>query len=129
MRNYSGVNQNDIPPSSWRHFEHGLARVATRLGETPPQQVMVLRMDEATTPETLKLCTDLRKAGISVELYPNVDKLGKQFQYAEKRGVKVAAFLGQKEKDAGKVAVKAMATKTQVEVDAANVVAEVQKLV
>ena len=44
MRNYSGVNQNDIPPSSWQHFELGLARVAARLGETPPQQVMVLRM-------------------------------------------------------------------------------------
>ena len=38
------MNQNDIPPSSWQHFERGLARVAARLGETPPQQVMVLRM-------------------------------------------------------------------------------------
>ena len=38
------MNQNDIPPSSWQHFEHGLARVAERLGQVPPQQVMVLRM-------------------------------------------------------------------------------------
>ena len=32
------------PDSSWLRFERGLARVAARLGEQPPQQVMVLRM-------------------------------------------------------------------------------------
>lgn len=44
MRNYSGVNQKTVPLHSYQHFERGLARVAERLGETPPQQVMVLRM-------------------------------------------------------------------------------------
>lgn len=32
------------PFHSYQHFEHGLERIAARLGETPPQQVMVLRL-------------------------------------------------------------------------------------
>ncbi len=75
--------------------------------------VMVLRLEEATSPDALRAAAALRKAGIPTELYPNVDKLGKQLQYAESRGAKLVAFVGGREQAAGQVALKVMATQQQ----------------
>ncbi|MBI5548846.1 MAG: histidine--tRNA ligase [Deltaproteobacteria bacterium] len=103
-------------------FSLGLERILVVMEERkmfPPldagAEVMVLRVEEATTPETLKVASALRAAGISTELYPNVDKLGRQFQYAAERGAKLAVFIGARERDAGTVAVKVLATQQQSE--------------
>ncbi|WP_370900818.1 histidine--tRNA ligase [Chryseobacterium gossypii] len=47
--------------------------------------------------EALKLIAQLRKKGISAEIYPENAKLGKQFTYAEKKGIKNIVFLGEEE--------------------------------
>ncbi|WP_299181652.1 histidine--tRNA ligase, partial [uncultured Chryseobacterium sp.] len=49
------------------------------------------------TVEALKLIMQLRAKGISAELYPEKAKLGKQFTYAEKKGIKNLVFLGEEE--------------------------------
>lgn len=49
------------------------------------------------TLESLKLINQLREKGISAELYPENAKLNKQFTYAEKKGIKNLAFLGEEE--------------------------------
>ncbi|WP_312394264.1 histidine--tRNA ligase [Chryseobacterium sp.] len=49
------------------------------------------------TVEALKLILKLREKGISAELYPENAKLGKQFTYAEKKGIKNLVFLGEEE--------------------------------
>ncbi|WP_292010740.1 histidine--tRNA ligase [Chryseobacterium sp.] len=49
------------------------------------------------TLEALKLIIQLREKGISAELYPENVKLGKQFTYAEKKGIKNLVFLGEEE--------------------------------
>jgi histidyl-tRNA synthetase len=85
--------------------------------------VMVFRLEEETTGLALKLATTLRAAGIATDLYGSVDKLGKQFQYATSRGVKVAVFAGAKERDAGQVALKRLETQEQVSVSLDQLVA------
>jgi histidyl-tRNA synthetase len=47
--------------------------------------------------EALKLIKQLREKGISAEIYPENAKIGKQFTYAEKKGIKNLVFLGEEE--------------------------------
>lgn len=58
------------------------------------------------TIEALKLIKQLREKGISAELYPEFAKIGKQFTYAEKKGIKNLVFLGEEEIKNGNVTYK-----------------------
>lgn len=58
------------------------------------------------TLEALKLIKQLREKGISAELYPECAKIGKQFTYAEKKGIKNLVFLGEEEIKNGNVTYK-----------------------
>ena len=109
-------------------FSLGLERILVVMEERgmfppldAPAEVMVFRIEEQTTAETLRVLHAIRAAGIAAELYPNVDKLGKQFQYATARGAKVAAFVGARERDAGEVALKQLATQRQESVKLAGI--------
>jgi len=101
-------------------FSLGLERILVVMAErrmfpdlSAAAKAMVLRLEEGTTAETLRAAAALRGAGIATELYPNVDKLGKQLQYAESRGARLVAFVGSREAEAGQVALKVMATQEQ----------------
>ncbi|MFC7347223.1 histidine--tRNA ligase [Chryseobacterium zhengzhouense] len=58
------------------------------------------------TLEALRLIIQLREKGISAELYPENAKIGKQFTYAEKKGIKNLVFLGEEELKNGTVTFK-----------------------
>ncbi len=116
-------------------FSLGLERILVVMAErgmfpdlAAAAPVMVLRLEEATTAEALRIAAALRGAGIATELYPNVDKLGKQLQYAESRRARLVAFVGTRERDAGQVALKVMATQEQQVVSEAALVARAREL-
>jgi histidyl-tRNA synthetase len=116
-------------------FSLGLERILVVMAEREmfpalesAAQVMVFRIEEATTAETLQVLHAVRASGVAAELYPNVDKLGKQFQYAQARGAQVAAFVGGQERDAGTVALKHLGSQKQVSVPRAEVAAQVKAL-
>jgi histidyl-tRNA synthetase len=56
--------------------------------------VFVVVADESKRPESLKLVTDLRRAGISADLPLASPKVAKQFQSAEKSGARFALVVG-----------------------------------
>ena len=56
--------------------------------------VFVVVADESKRPESLKLVTDLRRAGISADLPLTSPKVAKQFQSAEKSGARFALVVG-----------------------------------
>ena len=56
--------------------------------------VFVVIADEAKRPESLRLVTDLRRAGISADLPLGNAKVAKQFQSAEKSGARFALVVG-----------------------------------
>ncbi len=58
----------------------------------------------------LQLAAELRSAGLGVEFYPEPKKLGKQLQYADKRGHRVALVIGDEEFAAGQCQVKDLAS-------------------
>jgi histidyl-tRNA synthetase len=63
--------------------------------------------------QSLALASDLRRAGLRVELYPEPDKLGKQFKYAASRHAAYAAIIGGDELARGEVTLKRLSTGTQ----------------
>ena len=58
----------------------------------------------------LQLAAELRSAGLGVEFYPEPKKLGKQLQYADKRGHRVALVIGDEEFAADQCQVKDLAS-------------------
>jgi histidyl-tRNA synthetase len=57
-------------------------------------EVFVVVADETKRTESLKLVTDLRRAGISADFSLNPAKVAKQFQSAEKSGARFALVVG-----------------------------------
>lgn len=70
--------------------------------------------------ESLTLAAELRQAGLRVLVYPEPDKLGKQFKYASQLGIGKVCVLGESELERGEVTVKDMATGEQVTVKRSN---------
>ena len=71
----------------------------------------------------LALAASLRAAGLRVDVYPEPDKLGKQFKYAASRGIPFVVVVGDDEAARGDVTVKNMNTGEQRSVARQEVVA------
>jgi histidyl-tRNA synthetase len=102
----------DIPACG---FSLGLERiivVMTERGMFPPAvargavDVMVTIWNDETRAASVALAGDLRKSGLRVEIYPEADKLGKQFKYASSRHVPFVTIEGDNERARGEVAIK-----------------------
>ncbi|MEJ2351303.1 MAG: histidine--tRNA ligase, partial [Anaerolineales bacterium] len=57
-------------------------------------QVLVTVFDEDTAPYSLKVANQLREAGIRTEVYPELDKLGKQMKTADQKSVPFVVIAG-----------------------------------
>ena len=61
---------------------------------------------ETEAVEALKIIAKCRVKGVSAELYPESEKLKKQFTYAEKKGIPNLVFFGEQEISEGNITVK-----------------------
>lgn len=61
----------------------------------------------------MKMMKELRSAGIACEIYPDAAKMKKQMAYANSASVPYVAMVGESEMQAGKMALKNMATGEQ----------------
>jgi histidyl-tRNA synthetase len=75
--------------------------------------VMVTLFEGEPIEQGLTLASELRAAGLRVDVYPEADKLGKQLKYAASRGVKFVSVAGADERARGEVTVKNMETGEQ----------------
>src|SRR5574337_1080043 len=78
--------------------------------------VLVTQMDEAQLPAYLALAGELRGAGIATEVVLEGGKLGKQFKYADRAGIRFVIVLGEDELAKGVVTVKDLRRADQFEV-------------
>ncbi len=76
-------------------------------------KVLVTLFDETTQAESLKIATALRNNNVPTEVYPTLEKLGKQFKYADQKGIPYVIIIGSDERSLGKVTLKNMATGEQ----------------
>jgi histidyl-tRNA synthetase len=102
----------DVPACG---FSLGLERiivVMTERGMFPASvsgagvEVMVTVWNEDARAEAIALAGVFRGAGLRADVYPDADKLGKQFKYAASRNVPFVAIVGDDERAQGTVSIK-----------------------
>jgi histidyl-tRNA synthetase len=97
-----------------------------------PAEIFVPFFASDRLAEYQRIAAELRAAGLGVEVYPEPKKLGKQLQYADKRGFRVALIAGDNEFAAGECQVKNLATGESTTVSlaggAAELVAEIRRI-
>jgi histidyl-tRNA synthetase len=108
----------------------GLERILVVMGErkmfpesltATPADLMVTIWNANAAADAIRLAGELRVTGLRVDVYPEADKLGKQFKYASSRGIPFVAILGDDEAAKGEVAIKRLATGEQVALPRNNV--------
>ena len=82
-------------------------------------EVYVVVPDASRRGDALKLVTDLRRAGVSVDLPLSDAKVAKQFQAAEKCGARLAVIIGE---EFPRVKIKILASRAEEEYDASGLV-------
>jgi len=123
----------DVPACG---FSLGLERIIVVMSEremfpkelvSSPGDVMVTLWDEDSIGESIALASELRSAGLRVDLYPEADKMGKQFKYASSRGIPFVAIIGDDERARGEVAIKDMRSGEQQSVERDKVAEAVRR--
>ena len=79
-------------------------------------QAMVALLDEAQLEQALDIARQLRAGGINTEVQMEPRKVGKQFQYASRAGIRFVVLAGEDELARGVVAVKDLVREQQFEV-------------
>ncbi|MDE1886413.1 MAG: histidine--tRNA ligase [Xanthomonadaceae bacterium] len=99
----------------WQLREAGLLDVASST-----VQALVTQMEQAQLPVYLALASELRAAGIATEVVLDGSKLGKQFKYADRAGIRFVLVLGPDEIAKDSVTVKDMRKQEQFELPRAE---------
>ncbi len=90
---------------------------ADQLGLIPLEgqgtRILVAVMSETDIAGSLEVARQLRAAGISVEVYPAIDKLAKQFKLADQKQIPYVVVVGEQERAAQKVTLKTLASGAQ----------------
>jgi histidyl-tRNA synthetase len=107
----------------WQLREAGLVSAAGSSVD-----VLVALLDEAGLADALELSQRLRAAGLNVETQFEARKLARQFQYADKAGIRFVALRGPDEAARGAVSIKDLASGEQFEVAEADVPARLAAL-
>jgi histidyl-tRNA synthetase len=82
------------------------------VGTSADVMVTIWNADRAA--DAIRLAGELRAAGLRVDVYPDADKIGKQFKYASARNMRYVAIIGDDEAAKGEVALKNLTTGEQV---------------
>jgi histidyl-tRNA synthetase len=112
-------------------FSLGLERIIVLMTEremfpdrlTGQAQVLVTQKDQQTAGACFELAHELRQAGLKTDLYVDFKGYGAQFKYADKRHIRYALLLSQREIEAGVVAVRDLVSGDQVDVPRGEVAA------
>lgn len=119
----------DVPACG---FSLGLERIIVVMTERQmfpeslvctPADVMVTIWNDETVSRSFAFASELRKGGLRVDLYPEADKLGKQFKYAAERGIPFVTVVGEDEMARAEVSIKNLQTGNQETIKQERVVA------
>src|SRR5690606_35275606 len=102
----------------WQLREAGLVAA----GESTVD-VLVTQMDAGALPQSLALASELRAGGSDTEVVMEASRLGKQFKYADRAGIRFVAVLGEDEAARGGVTIKGLRDGAQPEAPPAGLLA------
>ena len=114
----------------------GLSRLFARLKEAnllqplahTPAEVLVTTLAPESLAQYLRLAASLRGADINTEVYLERAKIGKQFEYANKKGFRIAITAGPEEFARGTVKIKNLATQVESDVPAGEIIPRVKSM-
>lgn len=114
----------------------GLSRLFARLKDAnllraparTPAEVLVTTLDPDSLERYLRIASSLRAANINTEVYLERAKIGKQFEYANKKGFRVAITAGADEFSRGTVKVKDLSAQAETDVPLDQVAARVKTM-
>ena len=110
MKNMSGVGISFGAERIYDIMEEGGLFPDTDNNST---QVLIVNFGEKELQHTLPLAQRLRQKGVRVELYPDAVKIGRQFSYADARGIPYVAIVGEEEIAQGRLQLKNMSDGSQ----------------
>jgi histidyl-tRNA synthetase len=88
-------------------------------------QVFIVNFEDSAIAEYLKLATELRRAGLNVEIFSQPVKLAKQMKVANSRGIPLVLLLGSDELSRSQVVLKDMNTGSQTVIARGEIVSTV----
>ena len=91
-------------------------------GTCTSTKVIFTNFGDAEAKASLKYIMELRKAGISAEIYPEPSKMKKQMTYADNKKIPFVAIVGETELAEGKIMLKNMATGEQDKLTIAEII-------
>lgn len=87
-------------------------------------KVLFINFGEKEAARAMQIIADLRKNGVSAQLYPDAAKMKKQMMYANAENIPYVALIGDQELADGTVALKNMSTGEQVSLSASELIAK-----
>ncbi|MBY5163953.1 histidine--tRNA ligase [Salsipaludibacter albus] len=118
---------NDLPATG---SSLGIERILLLLAEQEQApvgpDVVVTVMDDDGAADAMATAAELRAAGFSADLWVGTGKFGKQLKYADRRDARLAVIAGAREREAGTVAVKQLASGDQVTIERSALVDHVR---
>jgi len=93
-----------------------------------PAAVLVTQFDAARLGDYMRIGRALRAAGIACEVFPEARKLGKQLQYADRKGFRLALIAGSEEFAKGEWQIKDLQAGASVTVTEADLTNRIQSL-
>lgn len=130
----SDVGGEPLPATGFAMGDVVIGLVLKKFGCLPPElgaspaQVLVTVFDESLMEASFKLAASLRKAGLNIACYPEAAKLGKQFKYGDRMGLRLAIVLGPDELSNGQVAIKDLRSGEQHSVSQDILAGEIKRL-
>ncbi|ASB48433.1 histidine--tRNA ligase [Alkalitalea saponilacus] len=80
---------------------------------TAATQLLFVNFGEKEAAFALKIANTMRKNGIRTEIYPDGAKMKKQMNYADKKGIRFVAIIGESELNSNQITIKDMNAGTQ----------------
>lgn len=123
---------HDVPACG---FSLGLERIIVVMTErdmfpaelvSTSADIMVSVWNSESIVDSIALANELRRAGLRVDLYPEADKVGKQFKYASEHGIPFVTVVGENESARNEVAIKDLRTGQQRSVKREEVAAAIR---
>ena len=130
----AAVGGDPLPAVGFAMGDLVISLILEELGRLPkgrsdsPAQTLVTVFGEDGLSESLSVAAELRRAGLKTAVYPDVAKLGKQFKYADRMGMKVAVVIGPDEAANNQVAIKNLVDGSQETIARAEAAGKIEEI-
>ncbi|MCC6722793.1 MAG: histidine--tRNA ligase [Bacteroidia bacterium] len=90
--------------------------------KTTDTKIVLCQFDKKGQLYNFKIAAMLRENGISCEVYPDLKKINKQLEYAEKKGIEYVIISGEEEINSQILSVKNLKSRIQEKIDVKNII-------